>query len=78
VTTHAEILARAVTTLDDLWDTRRAATVLRDAGVPIGAGDRAEDKQARKALRKLERRGLLLRVPSPGNTAVYRVAGKER
>lgn len=72
--THAEILARAVAALDGLWDTTRAASVLRDAGVPTGAGDRAEDKQARKVLRELEAEGVLVRVDSPGNTAVYRRA----
>ncbi len=72
--THAEILARAVAALDGLWDTRRAASVLRDAGVPVGAGDRAEDKQARDALRKLKKQGVLVRVESPSGTAVYRRA----
>lgn len=72
--THAEILARAVAALDGLWDTTRASGVLRDAGVPVGEGDRAADKQARNNLRKLEADGLLVRVDSPGNTAVYRRA----
>lgn len=72
MTTRAEILARAVTAQHGLWDTRRAATVLRDAGLPVGAGDRAADKQAREALRALARAGVLVRVDSPGNTSVYR------
>ncbi|MFI0900495.1 hypothetical protein [Streptomyces sp. NPDC020983] len=72
MTTHADVLARAVTTLDGPWDTTRAVAVLRDAGVPVGAGDRAADKQARKALRELRDRGLLVVVPSPGGTVVYR------
>lgn len=74
MTARADILARAVAAQDGLWDTARAVTVLRDAGVPVGAGDRAADKQARKALRKLRDRGVLVRVESPGNTAVYRRA----
>jgi len=70
--THAEIVARAVAALDGLWDTRRAASVLRDASVPVGDGDRAEDKQARETFRELRDQGVLVRVDSPGNTAVYR------
>jgi hypothetical protein len=61
-----------VDALDGLWDTDRAVTVLRDAGVPVGVGERTEDKQARRALRTLRDRGVLVRVESPGNTAVYR------
>jgi hypothetical protein len=72
VNAHHEILARAVRAQDGHWDTRRAAQALRDAGVPVGAGDRADDKQARKALRQLEAQRLLVRVPSPGSTVVYR------
>jgi hypothetical protein len=72
VTAHADILARAVVALDGLWDTARASTVLRDAGVPVGESDRAADKQARHALRRLANDGVLVRVDSPGNTAVYR------
>lgn len=72
MTAPADVLARAVAALDGLWDTARAVTVLRDAGVPVGAEDRAADKQARKALRTLRDRGVLVRVESPGNTAVYR------
>lgn len=71
---HGEILARAVRAQDGLWDTRRAATALRGAGVAVGQGERAEDKQARKTLRRLHEAGLLVRIPSPGNTAVYRRA----
>ena len=71
--THHEILARAVRALDGLWDTTRAMTVLRAAGV-TAVDDLAAQKQARKALRRLCRDGLLVRVDSPGNTAVYRRA----
>lgn len=71
---HHEILARAVRALDGLWDTQRAVTVLRDAGV-TAADDRAAGKQARAALRRLRDRGVLVKVGSPGNTAVYRRAG---
>jgi hypothetical protein len=74
VTAHADVLARAVAALDGLWDTRRTVTALRDAGVPVGDGDRAADKQARRALRRLADDGVLVRVDSPGNTAVYRRA----
>lgn len=77
MTAHADILARAVTALDGLWDTARASTVLRDAGVPVGDGDRAGEKQARTALRELRDRGVLVRVDSPGNTAAYRRAEEE-
>jgi hypothetical protein len=75
--TNADILARAVAALDGTWDTTRAVTALRDAGVPAGAGDRADEKQARAALRQLADDGVLVRVESPGNTAVYRRATKE-
>lgn len=63
-----------MTAQDGLWDTGRAVTALRDAGVPVGSGDGADEKQAREALRRLRDEGLLVRVPSPGNTAVYRRA----
>jgi hypothetical protein len=76
VTTQADVLARAVNAFDGLWDTTRAAGVLRDARVPVGPGDQAADKQARAALRELRDRGLLVRVDSPGNTAVYRRPGE--
>lgn len=72
---HHEILARAVRALDGPWDTLRAATVLRDAGV-TAADDRAAGKQARAALRRLRDAGLLVRVPSSGGTTVYRRAGE--
>ena len=75
--THAEILARAVAALGGEWDTTRAVTALRDAGVSTGAADRADEKQARAALRALADEGVLVRVSSPGNTAVYRRAEEE-
>lgn len=75
--THAEILARAVAALGGEWDTRRAVTALRDAGVPTGAADRADEKQARTALRQLADEGVLVRVDSPRNTAVYRPTTEE-
>lgn len=65
-------LARAVAAQGGTWDTTRAVTALRDAGVPVGAGDRADEKQARTALRQLADEGVLARLDSPGNTAVYR------
>lgn len=74
MTAPADVLARAVTALDGLWDTARAVTVLRDAGVPFSAKDGAEGRQARAALRKLWRAGVLVRVDSPPGTAVYRRA----
>jgi hypothetical protein len=70
---HHEILARAVGALDGLWDTTRAMAVLRDAGI-TAADERAAQKQARTALRRLRDDGLLVPVDSPGNTAVYRRA----
>ncbi|BBA97177.1 hypothetical protein RVR_2804 [Actinacidiphila reveromycinica] len=72
--THADALARDVADQDGDWDTARAVAALRAAGVGVGSGDRADEKQAREALRKLEARGVLVRVDSPGNTAVYRRA----
>jgi hypothetical protein len=71
VSAHHEILARAVRALDGPWDTQRAVTVLRDAGV-TAADDRAASKQARAALRRLRDAGLLVRVLSPAGTTVYR------
>ncbi|MGW5352177.1 hypothetical protein ACWERV_16910 [Streptomyces sp. NPDC004031] len=68
----ASVLARAVAAQDGTWDTGRAVTALRDAGVPHGAGDRAEEKQARTALRVLADEGVLVQVDSPGSAAVYR------
>jgi hypothetical protein len=73
VSAHHEILARAVRALDGPWDTLRAATVLRDAGV-TARDDQAAGKQARTALRRLRDRGLLVRIVSPGGTTVYRRA----
>jgi len=72
--TRAEILARAVAAFDGLWDTARAAAVLRGAGVPVSDLDGADGKQARAALRELRDQGVLVRVESSGNTAVYRRA----
>lgn len=74
MTAHHEMLARAVRALDGPWDTGRAVTVLRDAGV-TAADDRAAEKRARGALRRLRDQGLLVRIESPGNTAVYRRPG---
>lgn len=68
---HHVLLARAVRALDGLWGTSRAVIVLRDAGV-TAVDDHAAQKQARVALRRLCRDGLLVRVDSPGNIAVYR------
>lgn len=70
-------LTRAVAAQDGTWDTGRAVTALRDAGVPVGDGDRAADKQARAALRQLADDGVLVRVDSPGNTVTYRRATEE-
>ena len=70
---HHEILARAVRALDGPWDTTRAMTVLRNAGV-TAADELAAQKQARTALRRLRDDGLLVPLDSPGNTAVYRQA----
>lgn len=72
--TAAEALARGVAAADGQWDTTRAVTTLRDTGIEVGAGDRADEKQARSALRELEAEGLLVRVDSAGNTAAYRRA----
>lgn len=72
MTAPVDVLARAVAALDGPWHTARAVTVLRDAGVPVSAKDGAEGRQARKALRLLRDRGVLVRVDSPPGTAVYR------
>lgn len=71
MTAHHDILARAVRALHGEWDTTRAVTVLRDAGVTAG-DDRAAQKRARAALRRLRDDRLLVRVPSAGSTTVYR------
>lgn len=72
----AAVLARAVAVQSGAWDTGRAVTALRDAGVPVAEGDRADEKQAREALRQLRDAGVLARVDSPGNTVSYqRITG---
>lgn len=78
MTAPADVLARAVAALDGLWDTTRAVTALRNAGVPVSTKDGADGRQARAALRKLWRAGMIARVDSPGNTAVYRRAEGRR
>jgi hypothetical protein len=49
-------------------------TMLRDAAI-TALDERAAQKQARAALRRLRDDGVLVPVDSPGNTAVYRRAG---
>jgi hypothetical protein len=68
--TPQEILARAVR-VGGTWDTRRAVTALRDAGVHA-ADERAREKQARHALRKLRHRGVL--VQTRARPVEYRLA----
>jgi hypothetical protein len=70
----SELLARAVAAEDGTgeWDTARAVAALRAAGVEASAAARADEKQAREALRALATEGVLVRVESPANTAVYR------
>lgn len=69
-----EILAKAIHALGGTWGTQRAVTALRDAGIEA-ASDRARDKQARDALRRLHKEGVLDRFEGPGNTVEYRLKG---
>ncbi|MEU9139292.1 hypothetical protein AB0D33_25595 [Streptomyces sp. NPDC048404] len=69
--THQQVLAQSVRTLGGTWDTQRAVTALRDAGV--GDGDRIQqEKRARQALRDLAEAGLL--VKTDPDSATYRLA----
>jgi hypothetical protein len=59
--TTARTLEAAVRAFGGLWDTHRAVTTLRDAG--LGNGDQeAQEKRARGALRDLARTGLLVKI----------------
>ncbi|MEY2246759.1 hypothetical protein ACN6K9_003299 [Streptomyces sp. SAS_267] len=69
--THQQVLAQSVRALGGTWDTQRAVTALRDAG--IGDGDRIQqEKRARRALRDLAEAGLL--VKTDPDSATYRLA----
>ncbi|WP_392960901.1 hypothetical protein [Streptomyces sp. LN245] len=69
--THQQVLAQSVRTLGGTWDTQRAVTALREAGV--GDGDRIQqEKRARQALRDLATAGLL--VKTDPDSATYRLA----
>lgn len=59
--TIEQTLERAVLALGGIWNTARAVTALRDAGVQA-AGQRAREKQAREAMRKLCARGVLVKL----------------
>lgn len=73
--THEQILARAVRALGGTWTTRRAVTVLRDAGIDA-VDDVARQKQARRALRQLHRAGTLVRAGGDDGTVEYRAASR--
>jgi hypothetical protein len=69
--THQQVLAQSTRALGGTWDTQRAVTALRDAGV--GEGDRIQlEKRARKALRDIAATGLLLKTDP--DSATYRIA----
>lgn len=70
---HHALLARAVRAQSGLWDTGRAVLALADAGV-TARDQRAAEKQARAALRRLRDDGVLVAVDGPGNTVAYRRA----
>ncbi|MFE7384862.1 hypothetical protein ACFU9F_31385 [Streptomyces zhihengii] len=59
--THEQILQQALDAVGGTWDTGRAVTSTRGAGVQA-ADQRAREKQARRALRKLHRRGVLVKI----------------
>ncbi|MCM8552307.1 hypothetical protein [Streptomyces sp. STCH 565 A] len=59
--TTAQTLEAAVRALGGLWDTHRAVTALRDAG--LGNGDQGDqEKRARGALRDVAKTGLLIKI----------------
>lgn len=71
----ARALEKVVHALGGVWDTRRAVTALRDAG--LGDGDqRQQEKRARQALRDLAATGLLVKVQD--RPVQYRVAETEQ
>lgn len=59
--TIEQTLEKAVAALGGTWTTTRAVTALRDAGVQA-ADQRAREKRAREAMRKLCARGVLVKV----------------
>lgn len=70
-TPHHALLARSVRAQSGLWDTGRAVLALADAGV-TSRDQRAAEKQARAALRRLRDDGVLVAADGPGGTVVYR------
>ncbi|SCD36993.1 hypothetical protein GA0115251_105916 [Streptomyces sp. TverLS-915] len=71
--TQRDLLEKVIRSRDT-WDTASAKTALRDAGV-TATSERGSDMQARKALRKLQKAGVLLGTRGPGNTVTYRLVG---
>lgn len=58
---HHQVLAGVIKAVGGTWDAQRAMTAFRDAGIPA-ANDVARAKQARGALRRLHRDGVLVRI----------------
>ncbi|MCX4606860.1 hypothetical protein OG402_41265 [Streptomyces anulatus] len=70
----AQALEKAVRALGGTWDTRRSVTALRDA--ELGNGDqRAQERRAREALRKLYRAGVIVKVDP--DSATYRLTTEQ-
>ncbi|MGW3486575.1 hypothetical protein [Streptomyces sp. NPDC001054] len=67
-----DILEKVIRSLGGEWGTNRAKTALRDAGV-TATSERGSDKQARNALRELQREGVIAGTRGPGNTVIYRL-----
>ncbi|MFD7866961.1 hypothetical protein [Streptomyces sp. NPDC059783] len=67
--TTAQILEKSVRALGGTWDTQRAVTALRDAGIGTGTR-RQQEKRAREALRVLGKERVIVRTDP--HTATYR------
>jgi hypothetical protein len=68
---HADVVAKAVEALGGTWDTQRAVTTLRGSGHEP-ADLRAAEKEARRVLRRLASKGLLVKIDPV--RAIYRSA----
>ncbi|MFF4545600.1 hypothetical protein [Streptomyces sp. NPDC001435] len=68
---HEDVVAKAVEALGGTWDTQRAVTTLRDSGHEP-ADLRAAEKEARRVLRQLASKGLLVKIDPV--RAIYRSA----
>jgi hypothetical protein len=68
--TIAQILEKPIRALGGTWDTQRAVTALRDAGLGNG-GQRQQEMRARAALRALNKTGVI--VKTDPNSATYRL-----